>query len=83
LETARGESRTAGTSTTTTTNTTNDTYQVVGTITCVGTSAAITEVVLFDDITAGAAFLRGTFSAINLSVNDSIQFTVRTVFDQG
>lgn len=82
LETARAEARTDGTSTQQTTTTTSDTYRVVGSITCAGTAAAITEVGLFDASTAGNLFLRGTFSAINVSVGDSIQFTINTVFDQ-
>lgn len=82
LETARGEARTDGTSTQQTTTTTSDTYRVAGTITCVSTSAAITEVALFDASTSGNMFLRGTFSAINVNVGDSIAFTINTVFDQ-
>lgn len=83
LETARAEARTAGTSTREQTNVTNDTYQVVGTITASGSAAAITEVGLFDASTAGNMFLRGTFDAINVNVGDSIQFTIKSVFDQG
>lgn len=83
LETARAEARTVGTSTREQTNVANDTYQVVGTITASGSSAAITEVGLFDASTAGNLFLRGTFSAINVSVGDSIEFTIKSVFDQG
>ena len=82
LETARGEARTEGTSSRVTTTTTNDTYQVVGTITCAGTGAAITEAGLFDAATDGNMLLRGTFSAINLNVGDSIAFTIKTTFDQ-
>lgn len=83
LETARGEDRVSGTSTRETTNTTNDTYQVVGTLTASGSPAAITEAGLFDAATGGNLFLRGTFDAINLNVDDSVQFTIQTVFDQG
>lgn len=82
LETARAEARTDGTSTQQTTNTTNDTYRVVGTITCATTAAAITEVGLSDASTSGNLFLRGTFDVINVSVGDSIQFTINSVFDQ-
>ena len=82
LETARAEARTTGTSTQQTTTTTNDTYQVVGSITCASTAAAITEVALFDADTSGNLFLRATFSAINVSVGDSIEFTIKTQFDQ-
>lgn len=82
LNSTRGEARTDGTPTQQTTNVTNDTYQVVATITCTGTSAAIDEVGISDAATAGNLFLRGTFTAIPLNVNDSIQFTIKTVFDQ-
>ena len=82
LQTPAAEARTAGTTTQQTTTTTSDTYRVVGTITCTGSSKAITEVALYDASTAGNCFLRGTFDAINVSVGDSIQFTINTVFNQ-
>lgn len=82
LETPAAESRTIGTSSAVLTNVTGDTYQVVGTITCTGSGKAITEVVLMTDATAGSCYLRATFSAINVSVNDSIQFTIKGVYDQ-
>jgi hypothetical protein len=80
LETAGAESRTSGTSTRVTTTATNDTYQVVGTITCTGSGKAITEMGLFDASTDGNLFTRHTFSAINVAVGDSIQFTAKTVY---
>ena len=76
------ESRTAGAMTQQDTNVTNDTFQVVGTITCVTGAKAITEAGLFDASTSGNMFLRGTFSAINVSVADSIEFTIKAAFDQ-
>jgi hypothetical protein len=76
------ESRTAGTMTQQTTNVSNDTYQVVGTITCATATKAITEAGLFDASTSGNMFLRGTFSAINVNVADSIEFTIKAAFDQ-
>ena len=82
LETAAAEARTAGTTTQQTTTTTNDTYRNVATITCTGSGKAITEVAMFDASTNGNCFLRGTFDAINVSVGDSIQFTINTVFNQ-
>ena len=82
LGTPAAEDRTVGTKTQQTTTTTNDTYQVEALISCTGTAKAITEVGVFDALTAGTLFLRGTFSAINLSVGDSITFTVKTVFEQ-
>lgn len=65
-----------------TTTATNDTYQVVQTIKCAGTAKAITEVGLFTAATAGTLFFRGTFSPINVSVGDSIQFTIKAQFAQ-
>jgi hypothetical protein len=82
LETARAEDRTDGTSSRVTTTVTNDTYQVAGTITAAGSSAAITEAGLFDASTDGNMLLRGTFDAINLQIGDSIAFTVKVKFDQ-
>ena len=82
LETASAEARTAGTSSQLQTTTADDTYRVVGTIVCTSAPKAITEVGLFDSATAGVLFLRATFSAINVSVADSIEFTISTVFNQ-
>ncbi len=83
LVTAGTEARTSGTSSKVTTATTNDTYQVVGTIVCAGAAKAITEVGLFDALTSGNMFVRGTFDPINLSVGDSIQFTIKNVLSRG
>ena len=77
LETARAEARTTGTQSQQTTTTTNDTYQVVGTITCASTVAVITELAIFDATTVGVLFLRDVFSAINVNVGDSVQFTTK------
>ena len=67
-----------------TTNTTDDTYKVVVTITA-GGALAITEVGVFNQATVSGAtmFMHGTFSAMNLSAGDSIEFTISTVFNQG
>ena len=81
LETPSAEARTEGTKTQQTTNTTNDTYQVVAQITALS-AQAITEVAVFDASTSGDLFVRGTFDAINLSIGDSITFTIKTVFEQ-
>jgi hypothetical protein len=85
LETAAAEARTTGTASVVTTNTTDDTFQVVGSIQCASAGKAITEVALFDDATVGSdqCFFRGTFDVINVSVGDSIQFTIKAVLDQG
>ena len=81
LGTPSAEARTVGTKTQETTTTTNDTYQVVALITALS-AQAITEVAVFDALTVGNLFLRGTFSPINVSIDDTVQFTIRTVFDQ-
>ena len=81
LETASAEARTVGTKTQETTTTTSDTYQVVALITALS-AQAITEVAVFDALTAGNLFLRGTFSPINVSIDDTVQFTIKTVFEQ-
>lgn len=81
LETPSAEARTVGTKTQQTTTTANDTYQVVALITA-ASAQAITEVGVFDALTSGNLFLRATFSAINVSIGDTITFTIKTVFDQ-
>ncbi|PKN97750.1 MAG: hypothetical protein CVU43_17005 [Chloroflexi bacterium HGW-Chloroflexi-5] len=80
LETPSAEARTVGTKTQQTTTTTSDTYQVVALITA-ASAQAITEVGVFDALTSGNLFLRATFSAINVSIGDTITFTIKTVFD--
>lgn len=75
LQTPRIEERVAGTSSIVTTTTTDDTYRVAGTLTA-ESSATITEVGLFDDLTGGSLYMRGTFAVINLEEGDSIQFTI-------
>ena len=81
LETASAEARTVGTKTQETTTTTSDTYQVVAFFTALS-AQVITEVAVFDALTVGNLFLRGTFSPINVSIDDTITFTIKTVFDQ-
>lgn len=79
------EARTAGTPTQQTTSQTNDTYQVVGTITALGTPA-ITEVGVFDAAgtgsppTGGNMDFYGSFAVITLAVGDSITFTLKNKF---
>jgi hypothetical protein len=73
------EARVSGTSSQVTTTTTNDTYQVVATITA-SAARAVTNAGLFDASTAGNLFIKGDFLTINLSTNDSIQFTIKVVF---
>lgn len=87
LEGAANENRVAGTSSLVTTTTTDDTYQLVGTITSLS-AQTIVEVAQFDAAgtgtppSGGNMFLRGTFTGIGLGIGDSIQFTIKTVYDQ-
>ena len=81
LATPSAEARTVGTKTQQTTTTTNDTYQVIALITA-ASAQAITEVGVFDALTAGNLFLRATFLPINVSIGDTIEFTIKTKFEQ-
>lgn len=87
LQTPQNPARASGTKTQQTTNTTNDTYQVVATLTA-GGALAITEAGLFNGAGTGSPptgadlYVRGVFTAINLALNDSIQFTIKIVLDQ-
>ena len=78
------EARTVGVMTQVMTTTADDTLQVVGTITCLVGAKAIVECALFSHLTSAAGFLylRATFDAINLQINDSIEFTIQVVYDQ-
>lgn len=74
------EARVAGTSTQQTTTVTNDTYQVVGTMTVAGAGKTITNVGLFDAVTAGNLFVKSDFTGIALNIGESIQFTQKVQF---
>jgi hypothetical protein len=80
LTTAAGTDHTAGTSTRQTTNTTNDTYQVVGTRTATG-AGTVTNAGLFDAASGGNLYLKGDFTGIGLASGDSIQFTIKAIYD--
>lgn len=80
LTTSAGTDHTAGTSTRQTTNTTNDTYQVVATRTATG-AGTVTNAGLFDAASGGNLFLKGDFTGIGLASGDSIQFTIKAIFD--
>jgi len=71
--------RTVGTESRTTTTVTNDTYTVTGTVVA-GSSLAITEAGLFDNVTAGNCLIHGVFSAVNVVSGDSIAFTFNLAF---
>jgi len=82
LESEGAEARTVGTVSQQTSGggVTNDTYRVVGLITCAGSDKTIKEVGLFSALTNGTLSMRGTFSDINVSVGDTITFTINNVF---
>lgn len=82
LQAPGNEARVSGTSSQETTTVTNDTYQVIGNLTCSGSSKAITEVGLFDAATNGNLFFRGTINPINVSAGDGVQFTIKVQFEQ-
>lgn len=71
LQTPCGEARDAGTQSE---GTSASIYKVVATHTYAGTFA-ITEAGVFDSVSAGILFIRGTFSAINVGSGDKIEFT--------
>lgn len=77
---AGGTDHTAGTSTRVTTTTTNDTYQVIATRTATG-AGTVTNAGLFDAASGGNLFLKGDFTGIGLASGDSIQFTIKAIFD--
>jgi len=81
LATAAAESRSDGTPSAQTTNTTDDTYRVTATIVATGTRA-ITEVGIFSASTGAVLRMYADFSVLNLNTDDSIAFTIDTVFDQ-
>ena len=81
LGTPAAEARANGTQTQQTTDHTNDTYQVVGTIACASAGKAITEAGIFDASSNGNMYCRAAFSALNLDVGDSIQFTFKIKHD--
>ena len=78
--TAGNTDHTAGTSTRQTTHTANDTYQVIATRTATG-AGTVTNAGLWDAASGGNLFLKGDFTGIGLSSGDSIQFTIKAIFD--
>lgn len=75
--------RTTGTSSQQTGSVTSDTYQVTGTRTMSAAGpVAVTNAGLWDNSTIGSGnlFMKGDFSSINLSLNDSIAFTFQLKF---
>jgi len=85
--TSTTEARSSATPTQQTTNVTNDCLQLTATITEASAGPiAITEVGAFDAAgsssppTGGNMDLYGDFSAINVSLNDSIAFTIKVTY---
>lgn len=80
LSTGTG-TRVTGTTSRVTTTSTNDSYQNVWTITATGAGSP-TNAGTFDNaaIGSGNLFIKGDFTAIPLSINDSIQFTGKLQF---
>ncbi|HEY3694185.1 hypothetical protein [Phenylobacterium sp.] len=74
--------RTVGTESRTTVTNTNDNYQVAGAVTA-GSTLAITEAGLFDNVTAGNMLTHSVFTAVNVVSGDSITFTFGLKFVPG
>lgn len=74
LQSASAEARAVGTVSRTTVTVVNDTVSVVGTLTA-ASAQAITELGQFDALTGGNLFIHSVFAAINVAVNDTVQFT--------
>jgi hypothetical protein len=81
LATPAAEARTSGADTQQTTNTTGDTFRVIATLIALATRA-ITEVGIFDALSAGQMGVYGDFAVLNLATDDSITFTIDVVLDQ-
>jgi len=75
------EDRVVGTQTQETTDHTNDTYQVIGEITNTVAAKAITEAGVANAADAGDSYVRATFAAINVDVDDKIEFTFKVKHD--
>lgn len=66
--------RTVGTVSRATVTQSNDNLTISGTVTA-GSTLAITEAGVFDNVTSGNMLIRGVFSAVNVVSGDSIAFT--------
>ncbi len=71
---------TFGTSSRITTTTTNDSFRVTGTRTATG-AGTVTNAGLWDAASGGNLFLKGDFTGIGLSAQDSIALTITAIFD--
>lgn len=65
-----------GTQSQNTVTTTNDELQCIGTVTCASATKTIANAGLFNTSTTGMV-MYGTFTAITVSIGDSIQFTFK------
>lgn len=72
METARGESRVEGTAS----QPSPSIYQVVGTLTCAGSGATITEAGLFTAATDGTCVIHANHAGVALEVGDKIEYTI-------
>jgi len=71
--------RAAGVGTRITTNVTNDTFELVVDAFTYASPAAITESGMFNDPAAGVMLCRKTFSAINVTADDTLKVTWRII----
>lgn len=72
---AGGTDHTVGTASRVTTTNTNDTFRVTGTRTATA-AGTITNAGTFDAASGGTLYVKGDFTGIGLSNNDSIAFTI-------
>ena len=77
------QQRAAATGTRVTTTVTNDTLQLVKDAFSFSGSYAITEVGVFNASTGGTMLSRSTFSAVNVTANDTLKVTVKIQVKQG
>ena len=77
------QQRAAATGTRVTTSVTNDTLQLVKDAFSFSGSYAITEVGVFNSSSGGTMLSRSTFSAVNVTANDTLKVTVKIQVKQG
>jgi len=77
------QQRAAATGTRVTTTVTNETLQLVKDAFSFSGSYAITEVGVFNASTGGTMLSRSTFSAVNVTANDTLKVTVKIQVKQG
>ena len=77
------QQRAAATGTRVTTSVTNDTLQLVKDAFSFSGNYAITEVGVFNNSSGGTMLSRSTFSAVNVTSNDTLKVTVKIQVKQG